>query len=60
MPVALVGRDHNVAIKAAQWLADRECGKPFQRGELEITEAPSPLVLPEEQIDEGGLAHLCQ
>ncbi len=39
-------------VKAAQWLADRESGKPGQRLEMEITDAPSPLVLPEEQIDE--------
>lgn len=40
-------------VKAAQWLADGECGRPYQRVEIEIKGVPLPLVLPEELVDEA-------
>ncbi len=51
--LALTSEDPNVVIKAATWLADRECGRSYQRMEIEIKGVPLPLVLPEEMVDEA-------
>lgn len=46
--LALRDTDHHVAIKAAQWLADRESGRPGQRVAIEDTEGNpiGPIILP--------------
>ncbi len=51
--LALTDRDHNIAIKAAQWLADRESGRPGQRLALEDTEGNplGPIILPIREKD---------
>lgn len=43
--LALTSEDPNVTLKAAEWLADRECGKPYQRMEIEIKGVPLGSVL---------------
>lgn len=46
--LALMGTDHRVAIRAAQWLADRESGRPGQRVAIEDSEGNplGPVILP--------------
>lgn len=46
--LALKDSDHHVAIRAAQWLADRESGRPGQRVAIEDTEGNliGPIILP--------------
>ncbi|MCB7128169.1 MAG: hypothetical protein J3T61_01360 [Candidatus Brocadiales bacterium] len=51
--LALYDTDHNIALKAAQLIADRESGRPGQRLALEDTEGNplGPIILPIREKD---------
>ena len=54
--LALYDKDHSIALKAAQMMADRESGRPGQRIALEDPDGKplGPIFLPIKEIDVQG------